>query len=323
MNTINNAQLHTQDSELQQLFESYLTQCEYGKQLRPKTIKGYREVFSIFQNLLPQVKNLEDLHPHLMHEFFKLLKTRKRIVGRDTIKIGVKESTIRTYYDKLIVFFRWLETYGHIEMDSLTSKITKPPEPIYTDEKALSDTEVSQIMASITLYSMDNSFIYKRDILMVCLLLYTGIRKGELLGLRMQDIDFENGTLFINGRTSKSKKSRFIPLHFTLITHLKMYLKERKNRKLDCDALILSSKQDNGLTAGGLKNWVKKYCELSGVDFHIHRFRHTFACTLAKEKADLISIMRVMGHSNVRTTEGYLRSITTEHSRPYIQKMSF
>ena len=323
MNTINNAQLHKVSSELQQLFETYIADCQYSKNLRPQTLKGYQEVFSVFQKLLPDIKEVDDLHPHLISEFFKRLSTRERIVGRDTIKIGVKPSTIKTYYNKLIAFFRWLETYGHIKHGILTNHITKPPAPIYDDQKALSDSQVSKIVSSITLYSMDNPFMYKRDILIVTLLLYTGIRKGELLALRVQDIDFEKRTLFINGKTSKSKKSRFIPLHFTLITHLKVYLKERQQRKSHCDALIISSKNDKALTQYGLKHWVDKYIKLSGVKFHIHRFRHTFACCLAKENADIISIMNVMGHSTTQMTERYLRSITSEHSRAFIEKISF
>jgi len=305
------------------LFERYLTECQYSKQLRPKTIKGYREVFIVFQKLLPDVKETNDLHAYQMNEFYRLLSTRKRIVGKNTIKIGVKPSTIRTYYNKLIAFFKWLENNNYIEKGTLVQHIIKPPQPIYDDEKSLSDAEVSKIIATITVHRIGDVFILKRDILIISLLLYTGIRKGELLALRVQDVNFENRTLFINGQTSKSKKSRFIPLHFTLITHLKVYFKERKLKNIYCDALIVSSQKDKGLSEFGLKYWVEKYSALSGVKFHIHRFRHTFACVLAKEKADIISIMRVLGHSSTQMTERYLRSITTENSRSFIDKISF
>ncbi len=323
MNAKTNSQFHSNTSNLQFLFESYLSEAQYSKNLSPRTIKGYREVFTIFQKLLPDIKETDDLHPSLMNEFYKRLSTRKRIVGRDTVKVGVKPSTIRTYYNKLIAFFRWLENNNYIENRNLTKHIIKPPQPTYEDEKSLSNSEVSKIIASISLHNMDDPFMYKRDMLIVSLLLYTGIRKGELLALRVQDVDFENKTLFIDGHTSKSKKSRFIPLHFTLISHLKVYLKERKSKKLYTDALIVSSQQDKALSEYGLKYWVKKYSKLSGIKFHIHRFRHTFACTLAKEKADIISIMRVLGHSSTQMTERYLRSITTENSRNFIEKMSF
>ena len=258
-----------------------------------------------------------------MPEFFKRISTRKRIVGRDTIVSGIRASTIRTYYNKLSAFFKWLERNNHLESSYLTSKMIKPPEPIYEDERALTDGEVSKIIASITLFSMEDDFTYKRDLVIVSLLLYTGIRKGELLALRIGDIDFNSETLFINAATSKSKNSRYIPLHFSLISHLKAYLRVREKRKTKCEALITSTRADTQLTEHGIKFWVKKYKKLSGVNFHIHRFRHTFACKLAIGNADIMSIMNVMGHSTTRTTERYLRSIKAENSRSFIDKMTF
>ena len=207
--------------------------------------------------------------------------------------------------------------------EELSSKMIKPPNPKYEDEKALTDGEISKIIATITLYSRKDDFIYARDLVIVSLLMYTGIRKGELLALRVADINFQTNTIFINGSTSKSKKSRYIPIHFSLLTQLKIYFKEREKRNSKCEILIVSSKEDTPYTKHGLKCWVKKYIELSGVKFHIHRFRHTFACKLAKQNADIISIMNVMGHSTTRMTEQYLRSIKTENSRHFIQEMTF
>ena len=322
MNPKLNTQFH-KNTNLKHLFESYITYCQYTKNLREQTIKSYREVFKIFQKLIPELQEVSDLQPQVMNEFYRLLSTRERIVGIDTIKIGVKPSTIRTYHNKLIAFFSWLENYNHVQKGTLVRYITKPPLPRYEDDKALSDAEISKIIATITIHSVDDSFMFKRDMLIVTLFLYTGIRKGELIGLRVQDIDFENRTLYVFEKTSKSKKSRYIPLHPSLIKHLKVYLKERKTKKAYTDALIISLKRDCPLTHYGLVHWVRKYKELSGVKFHVHRFRHTFACTLAKQNADLTSIMRVLGHSSMKMTERYLRSITAENSRSFIEKMSY
>ena len=139
---------------------------------------------------------------------------------------------------------------------------------------------------------------------------------------RLQSIA-KAGTLFVNGSTSKSKKSRYIPLHFILVTHLKSYLNYRKSMHSKCDALIISSKKDAALTDHGLKHWVTKYNRLSGVKFHIHQFRHTFACNLAKENANIISIRNVLGHASTRMTEHYLRSIKTENARLHINNLGY
>ncbi|MCI2229934.1 site-specific integrase [Polaribacter sp. MSW13] len=308
--------------ELKELFQNYLSECEYSKQLRKATIKSYHDVFSTFQKIMPEIILVDDLYPLVMNLFFQRLKTRKKIVGKNTVRIGVKDSTIRTYYNKLIAFFRWLENHQYIPLN-FTKQIAKPANPIYEDEQALSSYAVSKIIAAISLHTTDDVFAHKRDLLIISLFIYTGVRRGELLGLRVQDIHLENKVLFINGATSKSKRSRKIPLHPILLLQLKAYFLERKKRKITSDALIVSCKQDTALTHYGLKHWVNKYRKLSGVSFHVHQARHTFACSLAKLNADVTTIMKALGHSNLKTTQRYLRSINSEHSRAYIDQLSF
>jgi integrase len=89
------------------------------------------------------------------------------------------------------------------------------------------------------------------------------------------------------------------------------------------DALIISTKTHKPFTVHGLKHWVERYRRLSGVHFHVHQARHTFACALARQKANTSTIMKVLGHSTIRMTETYLRSIVPEDSREYINKLSF
>ena len=299
-------------------FNQYISECEYSKKLRPKTIRGYKDVFYSFLNQMPEVKDIDDLKPYMLSEFYK------RLAKKNEIKEGeLKISTIRTYYNKLMSFFRWLENYGYIEQGKLSMKVVKPPNPTYEEEKALKPKDISQVLAAITLHGIQDPFMYQRDMCIILILMYTGVRKGELLGLRVHDIDFSNNSLFVNGKTSKSKKSRNIPMHYSLATQLKNYLKYRKERGHCTDALIVSTKNDSGFTEHGLKHWVEKYKSLSGIDFHIHRFRHSFACELAKKGADIISIMKALGHSSTKMTERYLRSISPEDSRNYINKLSY
>jgi integrase len=308
-------------SKIELYFEEYIDMCIYSKQLRKQTIEGYKNVFRIFLKIMPEIQEPKDLTPDLIQEFFKRLSTRKRIVGKSFIAIGVRQSTIRTYYNKLIIFIRWLEQKEIIS--NVSKVIVKPPTPTYEDERALSEREISKIVSAITLHTQHNLFLYKRDLAIVNILLFTGIRKGELLGLRCNDVDFSNRVLFINGETSKSKKSRKVPLHPTLIMHLREYLLIRKDRNATTPQLLLSANTNTALTSHGLKHWVKKYKKLSKTSFHLHRFRHTFACTLAKNNADIISIKNVMGHSSIKMTERYLRSIGSENARSYIETLSY
>lgn len=312
----------TEDNVLNHLFANYLKECQYTKRLSLQTIKSYQEVFTTFRKIIPEARTTKDLHPHLMNEFFQRLGTRKRQVGKD-IKIGIKPSTTSTYFNKLMAFFRWLEINEYIPHGHISEKIPRPQTPIYDDDRALKDQDVSQILTAITLYRGEDSFIYKRDLALVNTLLFTGIRKGELLGLRVSDIHFEASQILVNHITSKSIADRLIPMHPALKGCLKEFFKERKKRQSVCPYLFTSSRTDTALTEHGLKHWVNKYKKLSGVNFHLHRFRHTFACTLAKTGVDVVSIMRLLGHTSIRMTERYLRSIKTEDARSYIERMSF
>ncbi|MFY0629997.1 MAG: site-specific integrase [Flavobacteriaceae bacterium] len=310
------------ENELDAIFKIYLSEGKHVRRLSEHTIKGYSEVYLTFKKIVPEATCVEDIHPQLIQEFFKRLGTRVRKVGSKT-KVGIKPSTTSTYYNKLMAFFRWLEEKGYITEGYLSKSIRRPPTPIYNDERALTDDEVSKIIASISINTVDNTFLHKRDIAMVSSLLYTGVRKGELLGLRVHDIDFKQQQIFVNHATSKSKADRLIPLHPTLSYHLKEYLKELRKHKRASSYLFVSSKSDNALTKNGLKHWVKRYRALSKVPFHLHRFRHTFACTLAKNGADLTSIMKLLGHTSSRMTERYLRSISTKDARVYVDKLNF
>lgn len=264
-------------NELDALFENYISDCQYSKQLRPQTIKSYTDVFKTFRKIMPEIITINDLHPFVITEFFKRISNRKRIIGNKEIHTGVKISTIRTYYNKLIAFFRWAEQLGYIEKDSLVCKIPKPPNPKYEDERALTDEEISKIISAIALYNSDNSFAYKRDLLIISLFIYTGMRRKELLSLRIQDINFETKTIFINGKTSKSKRSRYIPIHYTLLQQLKSYLSMRKKMNSNADALIVSTRTHKPFTVHGLKHWVERYRKLSSVRFHVHQ-ASTYLC---------------------------------------------
>lgn len=304
--------MKTQEQSLKYLFEQYTDECRYIKQLREASIKSNKEVFQYFMKQSPEIIHVSDLIPQFVMRFFRSLGERKS-----------KASTIRSYYDRLMTFFRWLETFGHIERGALTSYITKPPSPRYDDSKALGKEDLAKIQSSITIHNLGNSLAHLRDTLILSTLIYTGMRKGELLNLRLRDIDFHNRLLKVEGKTSKSKKTRYIPIHPTLLLNIKAYLHERKKRGLINEYLYISLKHDTKLSAHGLVHWVRRYNEKSGVSFHLHQFRHTFACTLARANADLPSIQALLGHASIRMTERYLRSIRSETTRNVIECLMY
>ena len=267
---------------------------------------------------MPEIDSPNLLSPEMLVEFFRRIETRERIVGRGTIKTGVKNSTIKTQWSKLNVFFVWLERKGQIRENPL--KGIKPPHPYYDDPKALDDADIHKVYAAITLRS-SNSLVLRRDTMMISLLLYCGLRKGELISLQVRDIDLEKRELTVRSETSKSKNWRVLKMHPTLMMHAKDYFTERKNRGLKTGHLIVASKGDRGLTHEGLKHWVTALNEKSSVRFHLHQWRHTFACKLADADVHPFKIQKMMGHTSITMTIKYARSLKTENMESDIGKI--
>ncbi|MBL7684288.1 MAG: site-specific integrase [Flavipsychrobacter sp.] len=307
-----------QEKNLNQLFEEYTKECQFSSQLSSETIKGYKAVFQLFQMLVPEIATADLLSTEMVTEFFKRLQTRERKVGR-TIKIGVKISSIKTYWSKLHAFFEWLTIKSIIPKNPLLG--IRPPQPAYNDIKALNENEVKKLYAAVSLHSK-SQFILRRDTLMLSMLQFTGMRLGEFISLELWDIDIERQLLTVRSTTSKSKRLRLIPIHPTLLFHLKDYISERNKRKYTTPYLLASANGDRVLSRPGLKHWVDNLGHRAGVKFHLHQFRHSFAVNLAIKNVNAVKIQKLLGHSSLNMTMTYLRSIETDELQSDIQKLS-
>lgn len=306
--------------DLKILFNEYLQECQFTARLRPATTRGYKAVFGLFMDVMPEIIRVEYLTPMMLSEFFKRLQTRSRIVGKNTHKVGIKNSTITTYWSKLNSFFEWLSKKGYLFKNPLR-EMKRPPEPRYEDSKALKDEEVDKILAAIVVRT-SNPLALRRDLAIISLLLYCGLRRGELISLQVKDIDINKAEVTVRGETSKSKRTRTIPMHPTLMMHLRDYLSERTRRNYKTEHLLVSTNRgDTGLTRNGLKHWEKRLIAISGVKFHLHRFRHSFATNLARKDVGIVKIQKLLGHMSSSMTERYVRSIIPEDLRDDINKL--
>lgn len=301
-------------------FEEYIKERTYGSHLAPETIRGYSAVFNLFLRVMPEVTDFDMLSREMLVEFFKRIETRDRIVGRNVRKVGVKVATIKTYRNKLNCFFEWLRIKGGIEANPF--RYIKAPVVSYADIRAIGDTDIRKLYSAVTLHS-PNALILRRDTAMISLLAFCGLRLGEFISLEVGNIDFEKRLLTVHGNTSKSKKTRYVPIHPTLLLHLRDYISERNRRGYKTPFLIVSYGSDNGLTRHGLKHWIKSMRRKSGVQFHLHQFRHAFACSLADKNVHAIKIQRLLGHSSLDMTMSYLRSLGAEDMHEEINKLSF
>jgi len=290
------------------------------RRLRPETIRSSKYSFAHFIRIVPEVSTLADISPNMVTVFFKRLQTRERIIGKCQKKVGIKDSTVTCYAGKLKSFFKWLYERKLISSNPFDNLYL--PKPTYNDSRALNGEQIKQIMGAIAQGST-NPFLLKRDMAIVGILTFCGLRKNELISLEIRDIDLFDGFITVRAETSKSKKTRKLPINPHLKLYLCEYLLERKRRGCKTSYLFVSNGLDHRLTTAGLKHWVDRINRRSGIKFHLHRFRHTFATNLAMQDVGAIKIQKLMGHTDIKMTQTYLRSVSTEDLREDVSKLSF
>lgn len=307
---------------LEELFiDGFLPDCRYARKLSEVSIRGYKSALELFRKIMPEVVYPGDITENGMIEFFKKLDTRKRIVGRGKERIGVKKSTIATYWSKLNTFFVWLKRKGHINCNPLEEM--DYPSVDYIDRKFLKKEDVEKIFNTVDfVIEWKNNCIRKRNILIFSIILNCGLRKGELLGLKNRDIDLERRYLTVRAETSKSKRQRVLPLNSSVIPKIEDYLEEKRKVGIDSEYLLASDGRNGHLGYNGIKHLVEKIKESSGVNFHLHQFRHTFAINLLAKKTDSSKLKQLLGHKDIRMTDAYLRCLPTDEMRNDVEALT-
>jgi site-specific recombinase XerD len=302
------------------IHDQFMEQCRYSARLRPATLRSYDATFKLFISLTPNAR-IADLTPATMSRFFRTLEERVRIVGRDSTRSGVRSSTIATYRAKLNRFLAWLVSQGHLRVNPLDS--VPAPSVEYEDRQYLAREQVEQIFMALAFgIQWDSTLVRKRNVAIFSLLLHCGLRAGELLGLRMLDVDLDRAELTVRAETSKSKRKRRVPLNSAAQRALEDYFSERVHAGRTTPALWTSCDQDREFTRDGLKHLVEHVKRKCGVRFHLHQLRHTFAVNVLCAGSDVAKLKQLLGHRDARMTCAYLRCLPVSTLRPDVERLS-
>jgi site-specific recombinase XerD len=181
----------------------------------------------------------------------------------------------------------------------------------------LSKQEAQRILEVIDNYPYDNKFLRYRNYAIFATFIMAGLRKNELLKLKCNDVEIENLSLFI--RQGKGNKDRVVPINYKLAEILNKYLIERKRLNKTCPEFFTSYTYNQGFTHSGLVRIVARIKKASGIKFHIHKLRHTFATLMLEGGCDIYSLSKMMGHNDIKTTTIYLAA-NIDHLRAQIVK---
>lgn len=152
-----------------------------------------------------------------------------------------------------------------------------------------------------------------RDTAIVSLLLGTGIRISECVGLNVDDVDFESLQFTI---TRKGGKRTILYLPQEVAEVMKAYLEERLLIRAETDAFFLSLQQKR-INVRTVQKMVKMYasCAVPMKTITPHKLRSTFGTNLYRETKDIYIVAEVLGHSDVNTTKRHYAAISEDIKR--------
>jgi integrase len=157
---------------------------------------------------------------------------------------------------------------------------------------------------------------------MLQLMIFTGLRKGEVRHLEWSDVDLGNRLLHVSSKETWGPKTessaRTIPLCEPAVEALQMAWERDEKRKVK-SSLVFPGR--NGLL-NDIRESLNGACTRAGIPhIRVHGLRHTFGSQMAMAGADPFAIMKAMGHTDIKTTMIYV-SLGKSHIREQVEKLN-
>ncbi|OBQ55536.1 tyrosine-type recombinase/integrase [Tamlana sp. s12] len=229
------------------------------------------------------------------------------------VESGITNRSINRKISTLNTYFKFLIKVGDVDVNPLAKhKALKTSKKI---QVPFSESEINTVLDDL---NIGDDFESVRNKLIIEIFYSTGIRRIELVGLKLSSLDLDNKTLKVIG---KRNKERIVPLLNTVVVTLKVYLKLRGdlNSTVDHESLFLTKK--------GVKIYetlvyriINDYFSLasSKVKKSPHILRHSFATHLLNQGADLNAVKELLGHSSLAATQVYTHNSIAELKKVHI-----
>ena len=236
--------------------------------------------------------DLEDISPECIRGFIA-----------DQYNKGYSPTTVHGTYRCINTFFRFLYGDGYIPRNPMEN-IPKPKVP-KKHARTFNTEEIKKILSCFRL----DSFCGIRNYTIVNLLFGTGMRRMEMLNLTLSDVDLTESKICVMG---KGNIERNISITQTLRTILRRYIKAREEHLKhigETNEYLLVTKEGRHMSQWTLKELFKKIKEDTGIKGNRvspHTWRHTFAKTFLLNGGNLFALQKILGHSDITTTQIYV-----------------
>jgi integrase/recombinase XerD len=270
-------------------FHDYLA---FERGLSPRTLDAYGRDVAKLRDYL-EARGIDDAgraDPRDLREFAYALRDQ-----------GLAASSIRRALSATRTYFGFLLGEGLVETDP--SENLDAPAVWRRLPDVLSRAEVERLVMAPD----PADRLFWRDRALLEFLYASGVRVGELTGVRTRDVDLAEGFALVQG---KGSKERLVPLGGQAVHAVGTYLRELRPTlagPAGGGGVLFLNTRGNGLTRMGVWKILQKHVERAGIPRRVtpHTFRHTFATHLLEGGADLAAVQEMLGHADISTTQIY------------------
>jgi len=282
-------------------FISYISLEKKQSQLTVKAYTTDLENFAIFCSKKFDLKSIEQI---------SYSEIRSWIV--DLVKQKNSNSSINRKISSLQSYYKFLLKTKTISINPLAKH-----RPLKKEKKLQVPFSEKEIVQVIDNFSELDDFISLRDKLIIEMFYGTGMRRSELINIKLKDVDLQNRTIKVLG---KRNKERYIPLLNFVVKSIQKYLDKKREITSKSEYLFITNK-GNKIYDSLVYRVIKNY--FSGVSSKVkkspHILRHSFATHLLNEGADLNAIKELLGHASLASTQIYTNSSLSKLKKVYKQ----
>lgn len=289
--------------ETEKIIHNYLDYLKYQKNYSDYTIDNYcRDILEFLDYLDREVLDYKSVVYSDLRFFLMYLKDEKKD----------KNSSIDRKLSSLRGFYQYLANEG-IVSNNVFSLLNGPKK----EKKLPRYFEYNELESLFEACDLSNA-LGQRDRLILEMLYATGVRVGELVSIKVSDINFSSRTILILG---KGNKERIVPYGDYCEEILKLYLKDGylSLNNQNSPYLFLNARGGK-LTERGVRYLLEEIIKKTSVQKNIspHMIRHSFATHLLNQGCDLMTVQKLLGHESIKATQIYTH-VTTDRLRSVYQ----
>jgi len=228
---------------------------------------------------------------------------------------SLSQATVQHYVRSLKSFFSWAHREEHIPENPM--KLIPVPKATVKVLNTFDQEQVKQMLQACD-QSCKDAYRNKTIILLA---LDTGLRISELIGIKMEDINLEDGYILV--KHGKGNKERVVPIGSIVQKMLWRYIHQYRRQPLTerITALFIAN-HGMSITGNGILQMLHRlsaFAGITGVRCSPHTLRHTFAKNFLLNGGDIFSLQKILGHSSLASVRIYLNlfavDIKKQHRR--------